>query len=181
MNHPHAKWLIIGLLSSALLLGQSSLLAQDCNGSITATAPDSRYINHNNGTVTDTQTKLEWKQCSEGLTRTDCSEGTATKYSWQAALQQAQNVNNSGGFAGHRDWRLPNRNELASLVERSCYNPSINATLFPNTFISDYWSASPRTTHTPGTAWGVNFTNGEVQGDSMDSVDNYVRLVRGGQ
>jgi len=168
------------MIGAALLLGTQALYAQTCNGSITATAPDSRYTDHGNGTVTDNQTGLMWKQCSEGLTTTStpCDTDSVASYSWQDALTQAQTVNSSG-FAGYNDWRLPNRNELASLVERRCYRPAINATLFPATRGSYYWSSSPYADNS-GNAWGVHFYHGYVNSSGKGDAF-YVRLVRGGQ
>jgi hypothetical protein len=177
MNKTH----FMGLLLATLLLGAQPLLAQVCNSSVTATAPDSRYTDNGDGTVTDSQTGLMWRQCSEGqsTTGTACDTGSAATYTWQGALAQAQSVNNTGGFATYSDWRLPNRNELASLVENSCYDPAINMTTFPNTVASYYWSASPLASSS-GYAWGVVFGGGYVGGYGK-GLAMYVRLVRGGQ
>lgn len=178
MNKRH----FMGLLLATLLLGAQSLMAalgtQVCNSSVTATAPDSRYVDHGDGTVTDNVTGLMWKQCSEGLSTTTaaCDTGSAT-YTWQGALAQAQSVN-SADFASYADWRLPNRNELASLVENSCYSLAINMTTFPNTRV-DYWSASPDASYSDS-AWRVSFFDGGVS-SNVKSNAFYVRLVRGGQ
>lgn len=169
----------------ALLLSVQALYAQTCNGSVITTAPDSRYTGNGDGTVTDNQTGLMWIQCSEGLssTSTVCDTGSAATYTWQDALTQAQTVNSSG-FAGHSDWRLPNRNELASLVERSCHSPAINATFFPATASLSYWSSSPDAynpiTTSSAYAWRVGFGLGDIGIDYKDSI-YCVRLVRDGQ
>ena len=67
---------------------------------------DLNYKVNLNGTVTDTRTGLTWKKCSEGQTGANC-DGEATIYSWEHAIQQANNVNSKGGFAGFKDWRVP--------------------------------------------------------------------------
>ena len=151
-----------------------------CNPNITATTPDSRYTDNGDGTITDKATGLMWKQCSEGQSTTTnaCDTGARSGYSWQDALQQAQILNSSGGFAGHTDWRLPNRNELASLVERQCWLPAININLFPGT-ASGYWSSSPNARYS-GNAWFVRFDSGSVEYTGNSFTKN-VRLVRGGQ
>lgn len=182
MNKRHC----IGLLLGTLLLSAQPLFAQICKSSVTATAPDSRYTDNGDGTVTDSQTGLMWRQCSEGQSTDSaaCDTGVAATYTWQAALQQAQTVNGTG-FAGYSDWRLPNRNELASLIENSCYDPSINTTTFPNTVASSYWSASPDAGNSDS-AWYVYFLYGLVYGGGVGSNGDkgnalHVRLVRGGQ
>ena len=70
------------------------------------------YIDHCNGTITDTKTGLMWKKCTEGLTGIDCKQGKLEKYKWQAAKDHAKQV----VFANHSDWRLPTRMELHGLV-----------------------------------------------------------------
>jgi len=70
-------------------------------------APDSRYSDNGNGTVTDHHTGLMWKQCSEGQSGAACS-GSVTTMRWAAALAAGAN----SSFAGFNDWRLPNTKEL---------------------------------------------------------------------
>ena len=172
------------LIGTALLFGVPTLHAQTCNDSATKTAPDSRYTDNGNGTVTDNQTGLMWKQCSEGLSNSDnavpaCDTGSAITYTWQGALSHAQTVN-SASFAGHSDWRLPNVKELSSLVEMACYWPAINVNRFPNTLSSGYWSSSPVADRS-ASAWNVHFSVGSGGGNLKAGGHYYVRLVRGGQ
>ena len=152
--------------------------AQTCNSAIMAVAPDSRYQDRGDGTITDLETGLMWKKCSEGLTGSDCAAGSATTHTWQVALQISQTLNTGGGFAGYSDWRVPNTRELLSLVEEQCYSPAINLTLFPNTLSLYYWTSSPYSYLED--AWIVRYSDGLVSRDSR--VNNYyVRLVRAGQ
>ncbi|MCI5114223.1 MAG: DUF1566 domain-containing protein [Candidatus Electrothrix sp. AX1] len=163
--------------------------AQTCKtDSIPASTPDSQLIDNGDGTVTDTKTGLMWKQCLEGLSG-DCS-GIADTFTWQQALLQPGTVNANGGFAGYTDWRLPNIQELNSLVEEQCYEPAINLTYFPNTptylsntptsYVWFVWSGSPDADNSDVTfhsAWNVNFTNGDS--GAYNRTDSYaVRLVR---
>jgi hypothetical protein len=131
-----------------------------------------------NGTVLDTKTGLIWKQCTEGLSDTHCATGNASTYTWQGALQQAQTVNTTG-FAGYKDWRVPNIKELDSIIEMQCYAPAINALIFPNTQSDYYWSASP-VAFSSSNAWAVDFYYGYDYWYYKNS-SNFVRLVRGGQ
>lgn len=82
-------------------------------------------------------------------------------------------------FAGHTDWRLPNKNELASLVEQHCHGPAIDTRYFPNTPGGWFWSSSPYAGG-PGYAWFVGFGYGGVGNDFKVSA-YHVRLVRAGQ
>jgi len=175
------------ILSIVLGILTQSAVAQSCasnfniNVKVTSTAPDGRYTNNGDGTITDHRTKLMWKQCSEGLssTTTACDTGVATTHSWQAALQKAPNVNSSG-FANYSDWRLPNRKELLSLVERQCFNPSVNTTYFPRTAALSYWSSSSADALIGANkSWIVGFRNGNIsRSDRITTL--HVRLVRGG-
>jgi len=152
-----------------------AVAVQTCNtASITASTPTADFVDNGNGTVTDKKTGLMWKQCSEGLSGAGCATGSATIYTWQGALQNGA----GSGFAGFTDWRVANKKELNSIVEVQCFNPSINATIFPAAS-GFYWSASPYAGAAPF-AWGVNFYNGR-DGTDLKGNNFYVRLVRGGQ
>ena len=168
-----AFYLIFEVLCSGLALAQS------CLDSIESTAPDSRYTDNGDGTISDTITNLMWKQCSEGQSGDNCSVGSATKHTWQQALQLTQTLNTSGGYANQTDWRLPNLKELSSLVEEQCYLPAINETIFPNTVSSSYWSASPFASSSSN-AWSVIFYYGDDNTYGR-SFNLHVRLVRAGQ
>ena len=163
------------VLSMAALLPVIAI-AQTCQTtSIPATTPTNRFTDNKNGTVSDTKTGLMWKKCSEGQSGSTC-EGSAATYNWQQALQQAQTVNNGGGFAGHSDWRVPNVKELLSIVEEQCVEPAINLTVFPNTPNSAFWSSSPSAYYSDN-AWYVAAANGNANGNDKGS-GRYVRLVR---
>lgn len=119
--------------------------AQSCKlDSTHATTPTSQFTDNGDGTVTDNKTGLIWKKCSEGQTYSlsGCSGGALT-YTWKEALNQAQVTNNTGGFLNYTDWRVPNINELRSIAEKQCWEPTINLTIFPNTPSNWFWSSSP--------------------------------------
>jgi len=124
------------------------------------------FVANGDGTVTDMETGLMWQQ------------GTAPSiYSWQEALFYCENLT----LASHNDWRLPNVNELHSIVDYSTYDPSINTDYFPNTESSGYWSSTTSWAHYPDYAWCVGFSGGHVGHGDKSAYGGYVRAVRGGQ
>ena len=150
--------------------------AQTCQtNNILATTPTNRFTINNDGTVSDKKTGLTWKKCSEGQSGVDCRIGAAATYTWQGALQQAQSVNNNGGFAGYKNWRLPSIKELHSIVEEQCIKPSINLAVFSESQGDVYWSSSSSTYGS--VAWYVGFGNGYSGSDYKDG-GYFVRLVR---
>ncbi len=149
--------------------------------SLAATAPATDFTNNNDGTITHNRTGLMWKQCTEGLSGVNtCATGTATQYTWQAALQAAETLNNGGGFAGLTDWRMPNIKELDLIVEHQCSVPSIDATIFPATAVANsYWST---TLYNPvqGNMMGKSFNDGQDAVTTKATTTLHLRLVRGG-
>ena len=150
-----------------------------CNANIVITKPDSIYIDNADGTVTDKQTGLVWMQCAQGQSGTSCGTGSAASMNWKQALEAVQAANSGAGTFSYTDWRLPTVAELRTLVEQACYSPSINATLFPVTISSFYWSASPYA-YSSSSAWGINFYDGRESALGKNGA-TIVRLVRGGQ
>ena len=181
------------ILCGGLLLSSFSL-AQTCNSQIAETTPAYRFEIHGNGTVTDKQTGLMWKQCHEGQSGNDCATGDAISFPWDEALQTPETLNASGGYAGHTDWRLPNIKELLSIVEEACYGPAINLSVFPGLSgwkESKVWSGSPFSDYSgypAGGVWRVYFNSGRTNGygelprpGPHSPSNSPVRLVRNGE
>lgn len=168
-------------LAAACLALTAAAVAQTCNNMTPDDAANARYQVNGDGTVTDLQTGLMWMRCSLGQTwdgsSTNCT-GSASTYTWQDALQAAQNLDQSGGFAGYTDWRLPNLRELMSVVRYHCYDPAINLTMFPATAGAIYWSSSPLE-GSYGLDWTINFDTGQAIYNAYTSTFA-VRLVRAG-
>ena len=123
------------------------------------------------GTVTDTSTGLMW----EIKTDDGGPQDKDNTYNWRQALGYCENLD----LAGRTDWRLPDREELRSIIDYWKYNPSIDETYFPNVLSSVYWSSSTCVNNT-GSAWYVHFSNG-FAGNYIKNNSWYVRAVRGGQ
>ena len=91
---------------------------------------------------------------------------------------------NNVGLCGNNDWRLPDREELISIVDYSRYNLSVDVDFFPNTkgasnsLTSSYWVSST-SAYDPAMAWLVVFKSGGSS-ETFKSFDRYVRLVRSG-
>ena len=126
--------------------------------------PDSRYIDHGDGTVTDTATSLMWMRCTYSSTgiaydaASNTCNGDISDHGWGAAMM-AVDPTVSFNYANYGDWRLPNAKELASLVAFNSYDPAINATIFPGVISDEYWTASPAPTGR-NYALAIDFTNG---------------------
>ena len=143
------------------------------------------FTDNGNGTVTDTVTGLMWDRCSQGQSGAACATGTASTMTWPAALTAAVTAN-TANYKGYNDWRLPNKNELESLVDiplvdiLAFTNPAINPTAFPATpEFSDYWSSTTNMP-VPTEAWFVYFQAGASYGTAKTN-SCQVRLVRSGQ
>ncbi len=88
---------------------------------------------------------------------------------------------NSQGLCGASDWRMPDVNELSSIVHNAKASPipNIDNGYFPNTPASAVWSSSPYAKDS-NNSWYVDFSSGHVWYYSKFSND-HVRLVRGGE
>ncbi|MBF0563848.1 MAG: DUF1566 domain-containing protein [Nitrospirae bacterium] len=153
--------------------GQTQSYHAGDDGAIkTGTAwPNPRFIDNGDGTVTDNLTGLMW-------TKNANLAGGAKN--WQQALDYVASLNSGSGTYGHADWRLPNVEELRSLVDYSKYEVALPAgNPCTNVQLSHYWSS---TTYAPYSsfAWYVYLWDGDV--DSFPkSEDFYVWPVRAGQ
>jgi len=175
-HYQHTKLLMINTLFCCLVLLFLTTPAKaepTCNDFIIATAPDDSFTIRKDGTVVDNTTGLMWMRCSLGQVwnGTTCT-GTAAIFPWASGLKTAESYE----FAGYNDWRLPNKNELESIVEGRCFSPAINVEIFPATPSAFFWSSSPYAAISEG-AWSVDFGYGTVIA-SVKSGSIHIRLVR---
>ena len=134
--------------------------------------PNPRFTDKGNGAVTDNLTGLMW---------TKDARITAQKL-WQEALDYVAGMNAGTGTYGYKDWRLPNRKELYSLINF----PNQPSWPFINVQLPDYWSSTTFAVDVPwgGTdfAWITQLLGGYVHVDHKSPTTYYyVWPVRGGQ
>jgi hypothetical protein len=162
---------VMGVLPHAL----AATCAANVNGRAT---PSAQFSLNANATVTHSVTGLQWKRCNEGQSfdGTSCV-GVASEITWPNALLAAK----TSSHAGFTDWRLPNRQELESLLDETCVSPALNDTVFPNA-VSDWTWTSTTSAASPAQAWVVDFASGAtVVSDKPIATLTYARLVRSGQ
>ncbi len=121
------------------------------------------FTDNDNGTITDNNTGLIWQQGEGGLK------------TWEDAITYCENLS----LAEYTDWRLPNRNELNSIIDYEIYDPAIDKNFFPNVYASEYWSSTTSASYSSN-AWLVSFNSGYVPNYNKSS-SLYVRCVRAGQ
>lgn len=139
-----------------------------------------RYQDNGDGTVTDVQTGLQWMRCVLGQTWDGKScVGDPARFTWSGAQEAARALNQSGGYAGYQDWRVPDIEELKSLVVKGSA-PTIDVLAFPGTPATFFWSSSPQAIYSifSDHAWYLYFGHGYA--DIAERFLNcyLVRLVR---
>ena len=144
------------------------------------------YTDNGDGTITDNNTGLMWeKKSADGSIHDKDSTHT-----WANAFAVHIAGLNAANFAGHNYWRLPNVNELQSLVNYENLFPSVSSAFNKDCAASCtvltcsctaspfHWSSSTNA-GVPSDAWIVNFGIGGVNA-SGKSFTGHVRAVRGG-
>lgn len=144
------------------------------------------FTDNANGTVTDEVTGLVWEKLSDDGSIHD-KDAT---YNWAGAFTSKIATLNMNAFAGHSDWRVPNRFELDSLVNLGAsgpatYSPFSQACTNGCTIQTCsctrpdyYWSASTYLA-SPVYGWTVYFNAGDTYAQNK-SQSYFVRAVRGG-
>lgn len=132
------------------------------------------FVDNGDGTVTDTATGLMWQKFE-----VVDDEGEVRAMNWEEALDYCETLM----LAGYDDWRLPNINELQSIVDYkkviSEGDPAIDKDFFPNALAYLYWS-STTFAYTTSNAWVMYFSFGP-NNDFNKSRSFNVRAVRAGQ
>ncbi len=139
-----------------------------------------RFTDNQDGTVTDSVTGLVWLK----------NAGCFSSANWAGALAQVNML--ASGACGLADgsaageWRLPNINELESLVDVSRSNPALApGHPFTNVSTAIYWSSTSYFGGESGSwnAWAIRLSDGRYINDSASNnkatASNQVWAVKG--
>ena len=130
----------------------------------------------------DSATNKVWMRCSLGqIWNGENCENDAQTYNWEQAKFAVDKLNEQG-YAGYKDWRLPNIEELKTLMieGKAGYNCPDGVLFQPKRDVwGNYWSGSPDANYS-GYAWYVTFANGG-SGYYTKYSNDHVRAVRSGQ
>ncbi len=125
-----------------------------------------RFIANSDGTVYDSRTGLMWMQETANA---------GTKMTFRGAL----NYCNTLTYASYNDWRIPNRNEMMSLLDAFMEGSSGYSESFADSEAT-YWTSSS-CSGMAGYAWQIGLKSDSVSIGIRDKFNtNVFRAVRGG-
>jgi hypothetical protein len=199
----------IGALGCPLpATGQTTAYGTGSDGDLQKGASQS-FTDNGDGTITDNRTGLMWEKKSDDGTIHDkdntykwCQDTSPADFFCDTAGDPMDGtivttflaaLNGGGGFAGHTDWRVPNRNELQSILNLENENPAVGSAFntgcvaactvttcsCTGSMAIIYWSSTTQR-DIPRNAWLVAFDVGYVSAASKTTDGIGVRAVRGG-
>ena len=144
--------------------------------------PKPRFNENSDGTVTDNLTGFVWlKNANLIALKNNSSSGSPEgRILWPDALEFVAGLNQAG-YLGHTDWRLPNRNEMVSLINYAESDPTnwINTQGFSNPQ-QQYWS-SGTSARTATNAWNISLAGDVSERNKYDPANgSFVWPMRGG-
>ena len=160
--------------------GQTASYATGDDGDleIGAAWPATRFTDNSDETITDNVSGLIWTQDGNAPGPAGCSPGVAKNT--QDALDYIACLN-TNNYLGYDDWRLPNVNELESLVHYGQANPSVWLNTQGFTAAQSAWYRSSTTNASDTSyAWVVMMGNGNVFRDGPKTGADRVWPVRDG-
>lgn len=125
------------------------------------------YLNHGNGTATDTITGLMWQLGDGG----------------EMTVENAAVYCDTLTLGGHSGWRLPNVHEAVSILNHQNANPALDITVFAKTG-AEYWWTSDKQVNDVAKVWCTNAGGGAGNHLKTESISAggtkkfHVRAVR---
>lgn len=140
--------------------GQASTFADGDDGDVEAGMewPSPRFIDNQDGTITDDLTGLMWTKDGRAPGPGVCIP--VSSRGWQSALNYVSCLN-TNNYLGYTDWRLPNRKELRSLINFGQSNSAtwLSTQGFNNVMDGSYWSSTTIAAATDS-AWSIEMSSG---------------------
>ena len=126
--------------------------------------PSPRFTDNTDGTVSDNLTGLMWEWSTNDTLR-----------NWQTALDYC----NDSTASGYGDWRMPNINELETLINYEEVSPAgwLNLLAFDDCKAQPYWSSTTDIDDSTS-AYSVNMSDARIY-RIVKTNSNYVLAVRG--
>lgn len=131
---------------------------------------NAEFVRTEKGTVKDTVTNLEWQDSYKDK---DGNEADVYTTYFTNAINYCHDLDLDG-----KGWRLPNINELKTLIVDTQYAPAIDKA-FKKVGDAEYWSSTTIQDHN-NNAYCVHFNSGYLNFYNKGH-DLYVRCVRGGE
>ena len=100
--------------------------------------------------------------------------GGVNQMSWQQGLLACAFLD----FAGHSDWRMPNINEMMSIVDFSQRNPCVDTSIFTDLQVGNHFTSTINASYMTQ-AWSVDMVDAQTAAVNI-LYSNYVKPVRGG-
>ena len=133
--------------------------------------PVPRFTDNNDGTVTDNLTKLVWPKNADCIANVTWYEALIYCNTLHTGLCDLDDNSVQG------DWRLPNRNELLSLIDINYpswgYYPLPEGHPFINVREDYYWTSSTSSYNFGAAAWYLHMGAGTMYPDSKNSWELY--------
>lgn len=115
-----------------------------------------RFRDNGNGTVSDRATGLIWQKADSAFCPVGEWRGRLT---WEEAFSYIKEMNKRR-VSGYSTWRLPNYQELVSLVDFGQFYPALDPLLRSTVQPSLHWSSNTRHAFDNSYHWAINLIQG---------------------